>query len=130
MSSALERIHSFGSLPPDWDGHGSEAISEIAIAAAAAVLARTAQWPGFPFLWALPTSEETILMQVGSENGEILKFEIDGDGDIGVMRKSPGCEPAYADLRWTPADGFLGGTDWARALLVGDLAHSPPRDSA
>ena len=128
MSPGLEKIHSFGSLPPDWDRHGSDAISEMTIAAAAAVLARTARWPGLPFLWAAPTSEETILMQVGSENGEILKFEIDRDGDIGLMRKSAGCEPEYADLRWTAADGFLGGTEWARALLVGDQVQTRVSD--
>jgi len=130
MNPALEKIHSFGSLPPDWDGHGSNAISEIAIAAAAAVLARASRWPGLTFQWTLPTSEETILMQFGSGDGGLFKFEIDEDGDLGVMRKSPRCEPEFADLRWTGSDGFHGGTDWARALLVDDLAHSPPRDSA
>lgn len=123
MEAALAKIHSFGSLPPDWDGHGSGPIGEGAIAAAAAVLTRTAQLPGFSFQWAVPTSDETILMQVGSTDEETLKFEIDHDGDVGVMRKSRGREPEFADLRWAGSDGFHGGTDWARALLVGDLAH-------
>jgi hypothetical protein len=128
MNPALEKIHSFGSLLPDWDGHGSDAISEVAIAAAAAVLARASRWPGLSFQWTLPTSEETILMQFGSGDGGLFKFEIDEDGDLGVMRKSPGCEPEFADLRWTGSDGFHGGTDWARALLTGEPAHPPVGD--
>lgn len=93
-----KKIRSFGQLPANWDSHGTPAIGAKAISAALAVLDAASQTTACTFAWASPTSDESILMQLSLPGGATMKFEVDRDGDIGVMVEHPGQEPDFRDL--------------------------------
>lgn len=96
--SIQKEIRSFAHLAANWDSHGSPAIGEKAIAAALAVMDAAAQSSTCSVAWAKPTSDESILMQLALSGGGIMKFEVDRDGDIGVMVEKTGQPPEFLDL--------------------------------
>lgn len=93
-----KKIRSFGQLPANWDSYGTPAIGEKAISAALRVLDAASEKTGCSLAWASPTSDESILMQLSLSGGATMKFEVDRDGDIGVMVEQPGQEPDFHDL--------------------------------
>jgi hypothetical protein len=88
-------------LSKGWDSYDAEAPSETAINLAMQIVGHL-EFMGIVPDWCVPTSDGSILLQFQCQR-VAYKWEIESDGDIGVMVKSPDGAPEYLDL---PAIGI------------------------
>lgn len=97
LSKWREKIRAFFSLPKGWDSYDSEAPSQTAIESAISVIDQMELF-GVEPNWCIPTSDDSILLEF--EWSDITyKWELESDGDIGVMIKPLDGEPVYLDLQ-------------------------------
>ena len=102
-----EKIRGFAKLPAGWDSYDGTAPPSKAIDAALAVVDELERADILPE-WAVPTSDSSILMSA-KKRGNLLKWEIDSDGDIAVMWQPKFSPPTYHDLELSRIGVFLEG---------------------
>ena len=90
-------IKAMSRLPRGWDSYDAEAPSETATSIALRVLENLENLGLLPE-WYVPTSDGSILLQFQCQQ-VTYKWEIESDGDIGVMVKSADNGPEYLDLQ-------------------------------
>jgi len=91
-----EEIRAFSSLAKGWDSYNAEPPSEMAIQSALSVLDHLGSIGVHPD-WIIPTSDDSILLQF-SHDDLTYQWELESDGDVGVMIKPQEGEPEYLDL--------------------------------
>ncbi len=106
----LEKLAEIRSLSKGWDSYDAEPPSEIACELAETLLGSLEQH-ALPVAFITPTSDSSILVKHAGHDSAVT-WEIDPDGEIGVMVECPGAAPRFL----SPATGEIG-------ALVEDLAR-------
>ncbi|MCX6876027.1 MAG: hypothetical protein NTW21_19800 [Verrucomicrobia bacterium] len=97
LAKARADIRAFKYLPKGWDSYDSEAPSQTAIESALSVIDHM-EFLGVEPNWCIPTSDDSILLEFEWSN-ITYKWELESDGDIGVMIRPSEGEPEYLDLQ-------------------------------
>ncbi|MCC5841554.1 MAG: hypothetical protein JJT96_15675 [Opitutales bacterium] len=100
-----DQIRSFANLPRDWDSYGAEAPSEISVVAALKILDNL-ELLGVEPEWITPTSDASLLMQFCVAE-TLFKWELEADGDIGVMIRPPEGKTEFVDVDLSAIDSFF-----------------------
>lgn len=97
IAQIKNEILALSCLSKGWDSYDADAPSETAINLAMQIVGHL-EFMGIVPDWCVPTSDGSILLQFQCQR-DTYKWEIESDGDIGVMIKSPEGEPEYLDLQ-------------------------------
>ena len=92
-----EEIRAFFSLPKGWDSYNSEAPSTTAIESALSIIGQL-EMIGVEPNWCIPTSDDSILLEFELSD-TTYKWELESDGDIGVMIKHLEGDAEYLDIQ-------------------------------
>lgn len=99
------KVLGFADLAKGWDSHGSNPPSELAIQGAIELL-NGLEAIGVEPDWVVPTSDDSILIQY--QYGEATwKWELENDGDVGVMERPAVGDPCFFDLKVAEVRSFL-----------------------
>lgn len=96
IAKIKNEILAMSRLPKGWDSYDADPPSETAINLAMQVVGHL-EFLGVVPDWCVPTGDGSILLQFQCQR-VTYKWELESDGDIGVMVKSPEGELEYLDL--------------------------------
>ncbi len=97
IAKLKNQILAMSQLSKGWDSYDAEAPSTTAINLAMQIIGHV-ELMGIMPDWCVPTSDGSILLQFQCQ-GVTYKWEIESDGDIGIMVKPADGEPEYLDLQ-------------------------------
>lgn len=97
ITKIKNEIMAMSKLPKGWDSYDAEAPSETATNISMRIIENLEILEIVPD-WCVPTSDGSILLQFQCQR-VTYKWEVESDGDIGVMVKSPDEAPEYLDLQ-------------------------------
>lgn len=99
------QVKSFSKQEKGWDSYDAEAPSELAVELVLRVIGQLEKLEVEPD-WIVPTSDESILLQF-RHSRTLYKWEIESDGDIGIMIKPESGDPEYVDLESQQIEDFF-----------------------
>lgn len=99
-----ESIRRIEQLKVNWDSYGSNPPSSTAIDAAKRLVRQLEKKDLIPD-WADPTGDASIVMQC-HDGDTVWKWEIDSDGDVGVMKKPAVGEAIFFDTTVSDIENF------------------------